>query len=204
MRRILMVVGALAVAAALATTLGLLLRSPSASAQLVSPLRGRVAIADASVLAAPLDRFGLELLAREARGGVGNVVVSPLSVHDVLSMILSGARGRTAAQMRSTLGLGSLPLSTVNQAWADLIASAQAGPKPSVQIANSLWLKDGVPFSPTFLATNRDYFAAAPQTLPGDPAAAADAVNGWVKQRTAQAVFRCTVLTRARIVWSLK
>ena len=185
MRRMLMVVGALAVTAALATTLGLLLRSPSASAELVSPLRGRVAAADASVLATPLDHFGLELLAREGRSNAGNIVISPLSVHAVLSMILSGARGRTAAQMRSALGLGTLPLSAVNQAWADLISSAQAGRSPAVQIANSLWLKDGVPFSPTFLATNRDYFAAAPQTLPGDPAAAADAVNGWVKQRTA-------------------
>ena len=161
MRRMLMVVGALAVTAALATTLGLLLRSPSASAELVSPLRGRVAAADASVLATPLDHFGLELLAREGRSNAGNIVISPLSVHAVLSMILSGARGRTAAQMRSALGLGTLPLSAVNQAWADLISSAQAGRSPAVQIANSLWLKDGVPFSPTFLATNRDYFAAA-------------------------------------------
>ena len=183
MRRILILVGALAAAAVLATTLGLLLRSPRASAQLVSPLRGRAA-ADASVLATPLDRFGLELVVREARSNAGNIVVSPLSVHDVLSMILNGARGRTAAQMRSALGLGPLPLSAVNQAWADLIASAQAGSQPAIEIANSLWLKDGVPFSPTFLTTNRNYFAAAPQTLPGDPAAAADAVNGWVKQRT--------------------
>ena len=191
MRRMLMVFGALAAAAALATTLGLLLRSPSASAQLVSPLHGPLTgAAEANALATPLDRFGLELLAREARSNTGNVILSPLSVHDVLSMILNGARGRTAAQMRSTLGLGSLPLSGVNQAWADLIASAQAGGTPAVQIANSLWLKDGVPFSPTFLATNRDYFAAAPQTLPGDPAAAADAVNGWVKQRTAGLIER--------------
>jgi len=186
MRRILILVGALVVAAALAIGLGLLLRSPRASAELVSPLRGRTAAsADARLLAAPLDRFGLELLGREGRTEAGNIVISPLSVHDVLSMILNGARGRTAAEMRSTLGLGSLPPSAVNQAWADLIASAQAGRRPAVQIANSLWLKSGVPFSPAFLDTNRNYFAAAPRALPGDPAAAADAVNGWTKQRTA-------------------
>ena len=76
MRRILMVVGALAAAAALATTLGLLLRSPSASAQLISPLHGRLTgAAEANALATPLDRFGLELLAREARSTTGNVAV---------------------------------------------------------------------------------------------------------------------------------
>ncbi len=186
MRRILMVGGALVSVAALALTLGLVLRAPNASAELVKPLRGRAAAgADASVLATPLDRFGLELLSREGRSNAGNIVVSPLSVHDVLSMILNGARGRTAAEMRTALGLGSLPLSTVNQAWADLIASAQAGNKPAIQIANSLWLKDGVPFDQAFLETNRDYFAAAPQTLPADPTAAANAVNAWTQARTA-------------------
>ena len=66
-----------------------------------------------------------------------------------------------------------------------LIASAQSGRKPEIEIADSLWLKDGVPFSPAFLAADRDYFAAAPQTLPGDPAAAADAINRWTAERTA-------------------
>lgn len=106
-------------------------------------------------------------------------------MHDVLSMILTGARGRTAAEMRTALGLGALPLSTVDQAWADLLAGAQAGPRPAVQIADSLWLKDGVPFDPAFLRADRDYFAAAPQALPADPAAAAAAVNAWTEARTA-------------------
>ena len=63
--------------------------------------------------------------------------------------------------------------------------SQQAGSKQAIQIANSLWLKSGVPFSQAFLDTNRNYFAAAPRALPGDPAGAADAVNAWVDQRTA-------------------
>ena len=186
MRRIFIVGGALVVAVALAMTLVVLLHSPRAAADLGMPLRGHLAAsADARLLAAPLKRFGLELLAREAQATSGNVVLSPLSIHDVLSMVLNGARGRTLAEMRTTLGLGSLPLAQVDQAWADLIASARAGRRPAITIADSLWLKSGVPFNPAFLAADRDYFAAAPRALPADPAAAAAAINAWTAERTA-------------------
>ncbi len=161
-------------------------RAASAAAAPLDPLRGDPsAAADARLLTAPLDRFGLALLAREAQTSSGNVVVSPLSIHDVLSMILNGAQGRTAAEMRRALGLEGLSLPATDQAWADLIAATQAGRRPAVQIADSLWLRDGVAFNPAFLTAGRDYFAAATLPLPTDPDRAADAVNGWVDGRTA-------------------
>jgi serpin B len=184
-RRSLILAGVLTLVVALSAALVLSQRSARASVEPVDPARGHAAGAtDASLLAQPLDGFGLALLAREASATAGNVVLSPFSVHDVLSMILTGAQGRTATEMRSTLGLGALPLGKVDQAWADLIASAQAGRKPAVQVANSLWLKDGVPFDPAFLKTNRDYFAAGSRALPDDHAAAARAVNSWVANHT--------------------
>ena len=123
--------------------------------------------------------------ARRAATPSGNVVISPLSIGDVLSMILNGAQGRTATEMRHTLGLEGLSLPETDQAWADLIAAAQAGRRPAVQIADSLWLRSGVAFAPQFLTAGRDYFAAATLPLPTDPTKAADAVNGWVDARTA-------------------
>ena len=159
----------------------------AAAAAPLNPARGRPAqLADAGLLAAPLDRFGLDLLAREAHDNPGgNVVISPLSIGGVLAMIMNGAQGHTAAEMRRTLGLEGLSLPATDQAWADLIAAAQAGRRPAVQIADSLWLRSGVAFAPDFLAAGRDYFAAATLPLPTDPGRAADAVNGWVDTRTA-------------------
>jgi serpin B len=184
-RRYLILAGVFALVAALSTGVALSQRSARASAEPVPPVRGHATGAtDASLLAQPLDSFGLALLSREASASAGNVVLSPFSVHDVLSMILTGAQGKTAAEMRSTLGLGSLPLSRVDQAWAALIASAQAGRKPAAQVANSLWLKHGVPFDPDFLKTNRDYFAAGSRALPDDHDAAARAINSWVAGHT--------------------
>ena len=79
--------------------------------------------------------------------------------------------------MRHALALDGLSRPAADQAWADLIAALQAGPRPAVQVADSLWLRDGVVFSPAFLAAARDYFAAGTLPLPDDPTQAADAVN---------------------------
>lgn len=185
MRRIL----ALALAAIIIAAVAVVLATRgtgSAAAEPTNPLRGNTAAsADARALVEPLDRFGLGLLSLEAKSTGGNVVISPLSIHDVLSMILNGAQGQTETEMRQALALGTLPVASVNQGWADLIAAAQAGKTPAVQIANSLWLKDGVPFDPAFLDANRNFFAAASRALPGNPDKAAAAINDWVDQRTA-------------------
>lgn len=188
MRRIIIivVVSLVAICVATAVVVAATHRAAPAAAAPLNPVLGRTtASADARLLAAPLDRFGLALLAREAQSTSGNVVISPLSISDVLSMIMNGAQGRTATEMRATLGLDGLSLPAADQAWADLIASAQAGQQPAVQIADSLWLRSGVVFAPDFLAAGRDYFAAATLPLPTDPQKAADAVNGWVDERTA-------------------
>jgi serpin B len=82
----------------------------------------------AKALAQPLDRFGLALLQRQAATSPsGNVVVSPVSLHAVLSMVFNGADGQTAEEMRRVLGLDSMELAELDQGWADLIWLAQSG-----------------------------------------------------------------------------
>ena len=76
-------------------------------------------------------------------------------------------------------------LDRLNQGWADLIWLAQSGKRHEVSIADSLWLRDGFPFRPAFLDTNRDYFAAELRPLPSDPATAAKDINAWVEEHTA-------------------
>ena len=137
MRRIVIIaivlVAICAVAVAVVTTTHPTAR---ATATPLNPTRGDpAATARAALLAEPLDRFGLALLADEARQTSGNVVISPLSIHAVLSLILNGAAGRTAAEMRRALALDGLALPATDQAWADLIALVQAGDKPAVEIA---------------------------------------------------------------------
>jgi serine protease inhibitor len=159
--------------------------SSSSAAEL--PLKGHTQARTEAVrdLTGPLGSFGLTLLAQQARQTPGNVVVSPASLHAVLSMLLNGARGQTAIEMRAALGLGDQSLAKVDQAWADLMTTAQSGKKPEVSIADSLWLRNGVSFDQSFLDLNRDYFAAEMAKLASDPAKAAADINAWVKKNTA-------------------
>ena len=75
-------------------------------------------------------------------------------------MTLNGARGTTATEMQHALGLDGIDLQHADQAWADLIAYLDQKKDAQIRVANSLWLKQGYPFLPAFLATDRDYFAA--------------------------------------------
>ena len=189
MKRILLVALVAAVAAAVAVAMVAFLRSDATVAvAAAAPAKGHpdAQSRSAKALARPLDRFGLALLQRQAATSpTGNVVVSPVSLHAVLSMVFNGASGQTAEEMRRVLGLDSMSLNQLNQGWADLIWLAQSGKRHEVSIADSLWLRDGVPFRPAFLDTNRDYFAAEMRPLPSDPAAAAKDINAWVEEHTA-------------------
>lgn len=158
--------------------------SPAAPAL---PEQGRVdpLVSEAGALGDPLAAFGFALLAGEAAATSENVVISPASIHAVLSMLLTGAEGETAAEIEQALALEGLTGTALGQAWADLITAAQAGEDSRVSIADSLWLRSGVPFLPAFIDTNRDYFAADMRELPGDPAEAATQINDWIGRRTA-------------------
>ncbi len=187
LRRSLVIAVAVAVLGAAAGTAVYLARSATTAVSEALPAKGHAqASSAAKALTLPLERFGLALLQRQARTTTtGNVVISPASLHAVLSMVLNGAHGQTAAQMRRTLGVDSLPEAGVNQGWADLIWLSQSGRRPGASLADSLWLRAGVPFRQAFLAGDRDYFAAETHALPTDPSAAAAAVNEWVAQHTA-------------------
>jgi len=136
-------------------------------------------------LVTALQGFGLDLLRAEAKAQPeGNIVLSPASIHDALSMTANGASGQTAKEMLHALRLDALGLPKADSAWAWLIASAEGNPDAEVRIANSLWLRKGVAFRPDFLKTNRDYFAADAAPLPDDPAGGASQINDWVAERT--------------------
>ncbi len=110
------------------------------------------------------------------------MVVSPVSLSAALAMAMNS--GATAGQMRAALGLTSLTLERANTAWAGLIAATNAMKPGEARIADSLWLGSGIPFRQSFLATDRDYFAADLRDLPQDLATAPVQINDWVARRT--------------------
>lgn len=133
--------------------------------------------------------FGLDLMRAQPPG---NVVLSPDSVAAALAMTGTGGVGRTAREIAHTLHLkGPRSFAAVGRfqrAIAARQAAAAAGdPEPPIlEIANGLFLQQGLPFEPGFLSGALRRFGAAPETVDfeGDPAGALDAINGWVSERT--------------------
>ena len=139
--------------------------------------------------------FGLDLMRSQEPG---NLVLSPDSVAAALAMTGMGAAGKTATEIARTLHLKGPALFPVVGGLQRAIAAEQAdaavggAEQPDLEIANGLFLQQGLPFAPAFLAGTRRHFGAAPETVDfgGDPSGALDAINGWVSERTHERIPR--------------
>jgi len=139
--------------------------------------------------AAATGAFGLDLMRAQ---GSGNLVLSPDSVAAALAMTGTGAVGRTAEEIARTLHLkGPTALAAVGDLQraiaAGQAAAAAGNPEPpTLEIANGLFLQQGLPFASAFLSGVQQRFGAAPETVDfaDDPTGALNAINGWVSERT--------------------
>lgn len=130
--------------------------------------------------AAALAGFSLELLKENWTGE--NLLVSPLSVLCALGMTANGAKGETLAQMEAVLGL---PAERLNAALAAWTAELPREKNCRVDLANSVWIRDGGSFRADegFLKTAADWYGAEVFASPFDAAAVRD-INGWVERNT--------------------
>lgn len=132
--------------------------------------------------------------------GNPNPVYSPLSVYLAFGMVADGARGNTASQLAQFMGADPL---TVNQAAQAIIeayagytaeAAAEAAEAaeetgqdipPVVRVANSLWADDNMTLLQAYLNDAATYYQAELANLDlQDTAAALEAINGWVDDKT--------------------
>ena len=139
--------------------------------------------------AAATGAFGLDLMRAQ---GPGNLVLSPDSVAAALAMTGAGGVGRTAEEIARVLHLkGPTALAAVGDLQRAIIAgqaTAAAGDSepPTLEIANGLFLQQGLPFAPAFLSGAQQRFGAAPETVDfsANPTGALEAINGWVSEHT--------------------
>lgn len=162
--------------------------SASAVSSFVAPGRPLRADADADAaggLAAAIDDFGVDLLKVAASDDLGNVVVSPASVHAALSMTVNGATDETAKQMRTVLHTDSMTPAEANAQWAALLgALGKRSPEQKLEIANALWAQKSVAFKKPFIDADRDFFGAQLSTLDFGVDDVAGAINGWASKNT--------------------
>ncbi|XP_072306683.1 leukocyte elastase inhibitor-like [Eucyclogobius newberryi] len=114
-----------------------------------------------------------------------NVLFSPLSISAALSMVLLGAKGRTAKQMRA--GLKTKDCKDVHSSFAALLKEFKKADSSFVlSVANRLYGEQSCKFIKTFLEGTRKYYDAELETVNFMKKAdeARIQMNSWVEEQT--------------------
>jgi serpin B len=145
----------------------------------------KIVMTDKSLkLVSASNAFSFSLLGKSLDGTLENRMVSPLSVSTALSMTLNGASGSTLSAIQKTLGLDGLTKDEINTINRDLAASLQkADPNVVMNIANSIWIKNGFTVLDPFITANQTYYDAQVSKLDFNPAAVTT-INKWVNDKT--------------------
>ena len=150
---------------------------------LAVPLNGT---SSPSILSSAVSSFGgrifHELVAGEDEGA--NVVMSPLSLHLALGLVLQGAGGATRAELATLLGLQGAGVEEVLGATATTLARYQGG--PALRLATALYSDPGrVSVRPGWRGVaEATYRAAVGQVDYSRPDLAAHTINTWVAEHT--------------------
>ena len=113
-----------------------------------------------------------------------NIILSPLSIELALSMTANGTAGETYTGMKKTLFQTGVPQGLVNAHFQSLTNDYSGREKVQLNLANSIWIREGFPVKQTFLETNETYYQATVRELDFGAADALDQINGWVSEKT--------------------
>ncbi|MEL6717900.1 MAG: serpin family protein [Bacteroidota bacterium] len=114
-----------------------------------------------------------------------NSFISPLSISTALSMVLNGADTDTKTAIQSTLNLKDWQLEEINKAYLALLTQLpELDEKVKLQIANSIWYKEGFDVLPSFLDVNSEFYKSEIQELDFLKTDAVNIINSWVEDKT--------------------
>lgn len=158
-------------------------KEPVAEAPLVDFVNNKKAAA----LVESDTRFGLDLF-REVNSmdeAPENLMISPVSVAVALGMTYNGAEGETKTAFEETLrfsGYSREEINTIHQALINHILAAD--PEVIMEIANSIWYRQGFEVLSSFIDTNRYYYNAEVSDLDFGNPASTGIINDWCALKT--------------------
>ncbi|HKJ69079.1 MAG TPA: serpin family protein [bacterium] len=138
------------------------------------------------------NHFGFDLFKEvTARGGEENMFISPLSVSMALGMTMNGAENATYDSLGNALGYADLSRQEINESYQDLMEQlTDLDAKVAMEIANAIWVRQGLPVEQEFIDVNTQYFDAEVTNLNfGDPGSV-DIINNWVASSTHDKITR--------------
>ncbi len=176
--------------------------SPTPSTQ-TSNLTGKLAYETApqfteselQELVASQNEFAVAIFLRQLEAKE-NLILSPYSLYQALSMLYAGSAGETASEMRQAMRLpweDARVHRLVNALNQQLLISVGTGGGDDqlfdLQIPNALWADKNGTYEPAFLDTLSQNYDTGMKILNfNDASAAADAINAWVAEQTEQKI----------------
>jgi len=114
-----------------------------------------------------------------------DIFISPLSISTMLAMALNGAKGPTREAMERALFVHGMDPEEINRGYAWLINRLNnIDEKIKLNIANSIWIREGFKVLPDFIEINRSYLKSEVRFLDFSKADAAGTINNWISQKT--------------------
>jgi serpin B len=144
---------------------------------------------DSSPIVNAANQFALELYG-EYKNTNENLFFSPHSISSALQMTYEGARGKTAAEMRSVF---HFPEDNAARIGSFAKLYEQINPQNAnyrLSTANALWAQTDYPFDQNYLKTAETYYhgKAANLDFAGDTENSRKTINEWVSGKTAQKI----------------
>ena len=133
-----------------------------------------------------------------AQEGEGNLFYSPYSLYTAMGVVYAGAAGNTATEFQDVMGIGApadrfhrnlntLDLTLLNDSVRPGAENREAeGFRPTLSVANGLWIQDGLEVLPGFLNTVTANYGIelAQLDFRNYPDGAVTAINQWVEEAT--------------------
>ncbi|MCU9614487.1 serpin family protein [Caldibacillus lycopersici] len=127
------------------------------------------------------DLFNELLKIKEAE----NIFFSPTSVHLALALAYNGAKTETKQEMGAVLHVNQYEVEETNRAYASFLNKMNSDDGyATVNIANSIWIRNGYPFLESFLNTTEDYYGAEVHSVDFMDPKTKDEINEWVEDAT--------------------
>ncbi len=149
--------------------------------------RGGVRVQISESVAERTTGFAFEFLKRleQSQPADDNFFVSPLSLHVALGMLLNGAEGETADELKKALNVEGVSVDELNEVYETLTEKLPlADPKVELGLANAVWYRNGLEVEREFIASMEEKFKAGVYGEDFNSQATVSKINGWASRHT--------------------
>ncbi|CAG5133373.1 unnamed protein product [Candidula unifasciata] len=140
---------------------------------------------DVQLLTSASSGFAQKLYNKLAAVKPASAIYSPFSIHSALSMTSLGARGETATELSTTLGLTALTGNSVHHAYHDLIKQLNNVTDVKLHTANAVFVNPNIAIEEQFIKDVKTEYLATSSNF--DLAAVGGpekAINDFVSEKT--------------------